>query len=147
MTMSDMNFKKRTPVATWRMILPPRKGSGISFTRLHLKEPVQVGGGCRPRSQGQTWPRLMHITAFLSAILVSQCGDFQVMFQGRIPSIPQRGFWGQGGVPPAEGGVGGQGNLLLTSGCHLFPPWGSVRFHLRKAIQKGGETISGVENL
>ena len=89
----------------------------------------------------------MHITAFLSAILASRCGDFQVMFQGRIPSIPQRGFWGQGGVPPAERGVGGQGNLLLTSGCYLFPPWGSVRFHLRKAIQEGGETISRVENL
>lgn len=74
---------------------------------------------------------------------MSPCGDFQVLLQGRSPSSPQKGFWGGGRA--ADGEVGGQGNLLLTSGYHLFPTWGSAQFHLKKDLQKGGETVSRVE--
>ena len=43
MTRSDMNFKKRTPVATWRTILPPTRGSGILHT--FASERANAGGG------------------------------------------------------------------------------------------------------
>lgn len=135
-------FQEDTPVATWRMGLPSIRACGLPHT---FGSGRAGGAGCRASSEGPH-VALGEVGTFGACNclpccnLTSQC-DFQVVLQERIPSVPQRGFWGQAGEPPTEGEVGAREIPPDIWGPHV-PTWGSLRSRLRKAVQKEGEALS-----
>ena len=121
---------------------------GCSLLHTPASDRAKAGrGGCQPHSDRPTGPQRdvnnqgTQLSSFCPLLIVTVGHSKSCSKEGSLAS-PREASGGRVGCPPAAVG-GGQGNLLLlTSGCHLFPTWGSVRFHLER-----GEILSRAECL